>query len=398
MKLKISLSIVTLVLSILGIGFWTGKITIATLVGTIDIPRHTEIESSGVTGEVTVYRDSAGVPHIYGDDSKDVMFAVGYAIAEDRLFQLEVVRRAAMGELAEILGKEMLEADKEARTVAYTEDQLLEIFESMSPFHQAHLQAMVDGINLYVEQMRKDPDSKLPLEFASLDIEPRNYRPQDILAGFSIPVRFYGAAGGRELLNLAFLNELKQRYDEQTAMTIFNDVLVLNDPDAYAFDTPETEVTVTPPSINAPQALAVQSQLEGADNAGMIAKRMLAKQQAYHSVLNAAGLSQGASRSMIIGPEKSANGNVLMMQATADGHEVHISGGGFEVAGMSFAVIGLPVMGRTANFGWLITTAERDTVDIFAEQINPDNKHEYWYQGEWRKMDVRQETINSFRL
>ena len=201
-------------------------------------------------------------------------------------------------------------------------------------------------------------------------------------------MKFFGANGGRELTNLGFLNELKQRYDAETAEAIFNDVMVLNDPDAYAFVAPDTEVTIEPP---APLNVA---QTTTSKNTSTIADQLAQQQLAYQSALESSGFSKGASRTMVIGPEKSANGNVLMMQATADGLEVHVSGAGFEVTGMTFPAMGLPVMGRTAHFGWLITTAERDTVDIFAEKLNPENKHQYWYKGEWRDMEVRNEVIN----
>ena len=173
------------IIAALGGAFFSGVITIASLVGTIDVVAERELKTASVSSEVTVYRDSMGVPHIYGDDSKDIMFAVGYAVAEDRLFQLEMMVRAAGGSLAEILGPSMLDVDKEARKIAYTQAELDQIFtEGMSPYHQQHLQAMVNGINQYVEEMRANPDEKMPLEFASLNIEPRDYTPQDILNGF----------------------------------------------------------------------------------------------------------------------------------------------------------------------------------------------------------------------
>ena len=394
--MKKIVAVLVLAIAALGGALFSGVITIASLVGTIDIEPERELRTAGVGTEVTIYRDNMGVPHIYGDDSEDIMFAVGYAIAEDRLFQLEVIVRAAGGSLAEVLGPELLAVDKEARKIAYTQAQLDEIFtEGMSPYHQKHLQAMVNGINQYVAEMRANPDEKLPLEFASLDIEPRDYTPQDILNGFSVSVRLFGAKGGRELINLSFLNDLKKRHGDEIAETIFNDVLVLNDPDAYAFTEPDTEVTIDPPQLLSPTQVALNPvQTRGSAKVAEIAERMTAQQEVHLAALEKAGFSRGASRSMVVGPNKSANGNVLMMQATADGHEVHVSGGGFEVTGMTFAAMGLPVMGRTEHFGWLITTANRDTIDIFAEQLNPDNKHQYWYNGGWRDMEVRSETIN----
>ena len=82
-----------------------------------------------------------------------------------------------------------------------------------------------------------------------------------------------------------------------------------------------------------------------------------------------------------------------MMQATADGFDIHIRGATFEVAGLSMPPIGIPVMGRSRHHGWLVTTGENDVIDLFAERLDPENPKRYWHDGEWREMEVREEII-----
>ena len=175
-----------------------------------------------------------GVPHIYGETKKDSLFAVGYAMAEDRLFQIEMVRRAGMGELAAIFGEELVPLDKKARVSGYTEAELEGMVEAMDPDMKVLFQSMVSGINHYVEEALANPAEKKPLEFTLMKVPLRKYRAADILAALSTIVRLYSTAGGNELLNQKFFDELAARYGEEKAKIIFDDVLVITDPDAYA--------------------------------------------------------------------------------------------------------------------------------------------------------------------
>jgi len=355
--------------------------------GELEVARESVTTSSEISQEVTIYRDSMGVPHIFGETAKDVLFAIGYTMAEDRLFQLETVRRAGMGELAALFGADLVPADELARRDGYTKAELRAMIDGIEPTERALLQSMVAGINHYVDEAQADPEAKLPFEFEALDLPLRRYEDTDIIAASSVILRLFGSAGGRELINQSFYDELVARYGPEHARVIFDDVLVLSDPDAYA-----TTADAKPaPSRQAIPRFAPRPPSGG--NTRATAERQLRMRGTYRAALQELGLSLGASRSLTIAPSRSANGNVLMMQTTADGHEVHVSGGGMNVAGLSIAPYGLPVMGRGRDFGWLITTGERDTIDTFVEKLNPENKYQYWYSGAWHDMDVRTETI-----
>lgn len=96
---------------------------------------------------------------------------------------------------------------------------------------------------------------------------------------------------------------------------------------------------------------------------------------------------------MVIGPEKSASGKVLMMEATADGPEIYLHGGGFDSAGFGSTGWGVPTMGRGAQHGWLLVSGHSEAGTVFAEKLNPKNRYEYWHKGAWRKMERRTETF-----
>lgn len=344
--------------------------------------------SAHVRESVDVYRDSYGVPHIYGNSTEDVMFALGYTMAEDRLFQIEMMRRASSGELAAAFGSRLVRYDKYSRLGAYTKDELSSMLDGMPPPDRRAFVTMVEGINHYVHEAIDNPDDKLPVEFGSMGIELKPFTPTDVLAAISTILRKFGSSGGTELTNQSFLQAMSERYGEDGAQVIFDDILPLTDPDAYAIALDQEQA----PVFNAGQAdLQLDQYLS--PEALNDALALQSRETEMADVLSSVGLSRGASRTIVIGPERSATGNPLILQGTADGSEVHLSSPEFEFAGLAIAPMGLPTQGRNLTAGTVITTGERDTIDIFAVQTHPEDKYKYLYKGEWLQMDVRRETI-----
>jgi len=347
-----------------------------------------EMASGGVGQTVEVYRDSFGIPHIYGQSTEDAMFALGYSMAEDRLIQIEMMQRTAQGKLAAVLGPGLVEYDKNSRLSAYTSEELSGMIENMRDADRRAFLSMVAGVNHYVSEAQQNPSEKLPLDFKSLDIELKKYSPEDILAGTTSILRTFGSSGGTELMNQTFLQEMIKRHGEEAARLIFDDILPLTDPDAYAITLDANQA----PDFGNRWAVNKDQQLLSTD-AQLAAMNLQEREITSIGVQESMGLVRGASRTIVIGPERSATGNPLILQGTADGIEVHLSTPDFEFAGLAIPPMGLPVQGRNLNIGVVITTGERDTVDIFAVETDPEDKYRYRYKDEWRQMDVRTETI-----
>lgn len=346
-----------------------------------------EISSTQVGANVEVYRDAYGVPHIYGDSTDDALFALGYAMAEDRLAQIEMTRRAAMGELAQVLGADLIQYDKQARQKAYTQQELADMISAMPADSRRGFLSMVAGINHYVQEAIDKPDNKLPIEFQSLNIELKPYSATDILASIANIMRIFGSSGGTELSNQTFLQEMTKQHGSEIAQRIFDDILPLNDPDAYTI-VGGTQTAPLVQAANKPQAVAQLSVSAQVQSMAMQKQNLAATE-----VLKSVGLARGASRTIVIGPERSATGKPLILQGTADGSEVHLSSPGINFAGLAIAPMGLPVQGRGPNTGVVITTGERDTVDVFGSATDPENSNRYFYQGEWKQLQLRTETI-----
>ena len=139
--------------------------------------RQGSVPLSGLRAQVTVLYDERGVPHIRAENEEDMYRALGYVQAQDRLFQMEMLRRLAMGELAEVLGPDLLDVDKLFRTLGlrrYARRQA-ENMDPSSPSTKALL-AYLDGINQYQDH------HSAPLEFDTLGIPRRAFTAQDSIA------------------------------------------------------------------------------------------------------------------------------------------------------------------------------------------------------------------------
>lgn len=334
-----------------------------------------DIAPDAAHGQVTIYRDAMGVPHIVGATSAAVMYGLGYATAQDRLVQLELARRGAQGRRAEVLGASALPSDITGRDRALPSRELMRMYAAIPKEFKVMMQSFVDGINRQITEIAKDPLHKTPYEFTRWGIEPRPWTLLDYLGYVaSVP----NGRDSYELQNLDFLKAMIARYGEKTGRLIFEDVVPISDPDSPTTIPPGEDLAPAQPMPQPGPYPVKPLSLTGAPTT-------LAVPPAH--------LPAAASRCLVIGPQRSASGHVLMMEATADGPESHLYGGGFDTAGFSTPGWGPPVMGRSLAHGWLMTSGQADTTTTYAERLDPANKYRYWFKGAWRTMQHRFETI-----
>jgi len=140
-----------------------------------------EIAVAGLDSAVEVRRDRWGVPHIYARTTHDLFFAQGYVVAQDRLWQMEMWRRAGEGRLSEVLGPSFVERDRIARLLMYRGDRELE-WASYAPDARQIIAAFVQGVNARIREARSNP----PIEFTLLGFLPE---PWDV----TVPLSRLGA-------------------------------------------------------------------------------------------------------------------------------------------------------------------------------------------------------------
>jgi len=345
--------------------------------------------------EASIVRDDFGRPHIFAESNQALFEAYGFAVAQDRLWQLDLNRRAARGRLAEIFGPGVADADRFVRTVGYTDAELDSQFARLGDEEQEIFAAYRDGINRYLrEVVAPDPPHKLPYEFHALGIGmPTPWEIRDSVAFGAFMTRRFGEIGGRELVNQALLGDLIGRLGPTAGYEVFNDVRWVNDPDA----------PVTVPAAGAGPARAAAriartfqpAQLAGAaDGWGDLEAEARAIWERLGIV------AKLGSYAWVVSPARTADGSAMLYGGPQMGfsapevlHEVQLTGGeGFDVTGMAFAGVPAVLIGRNDHIAWTSTTATGDNVDIYLETLC-DGGRGYVFKGQCRPMEARSETI-----
>jgi len=347
---------------------------------------------------VTIVRDSYGVPHVFADSDAALYYGNGYAVAQDRLFQLEKYRRTATGRMAEVMGKGFVGSDRETRLLGYTAEELQRQVDNLSPLYKLQVEAYARGVNAWFDKAR--PAGRVPKELTDKGLALEPWRATDTAAIGAMMARRFGSGGASELRNLRLLAALRKQFGKR-ALDVFDDVLWRNDP-AAPTTIPKGEGNPNP---------AVQRHDGGVNLAWLPAElsdnavqRALARAELSPQTrqqLAVIGVPTGeGSNAWVISPKLSASGNAMLYGGPMMGfstpqiaHEVHLVGLNVNVVGMGFAGVPGVLIGHNEHLAWTTTSAAADYTDIFAEKLNPANQHQYMHDGAYRDMEKRVETI-----
>jgi penicillin amidase len=359
--MKLVLKVFALLLAVLllgasAVGTWYFKSKQPQRSGTLPLAR--------LTAAVTVNYDERGVPHIRAENEADLYRALGYVHAQDRLFQMEIIRRLAQGELAEILGPELIEVDQLFRTLgirAHAQATAAR-FDLTSPAVKA-LTGYLDGINQF------QATHPSPIEFDLLGIPKRAFTAQDTVA----------VAG-----YLAY--SFAPAFRTDPALTYLRDKVgpsYLN-----IFD-----LEWNPQGVIRSEPMASLSTRDWAQ----LAKIADVSQQAL--ALTGVPAFHG-SNAWVMSGSLTASGKPLLagdphieFSAPSVWYEAHLSAPGFELYGHHHALTPSALLGHNMQFGWSLTMLQNDDVDLIAEKLNPANPNQVWYQGQWVELQSRSETI-----
>ena len=352
--------------------------------------------------EVHIERDSHGVPRIVAETNHGLFAGMGYAVAEDRLWQLELNIRAGHGTLAEILGSGFLAADRTARRLGYTDAELDQQFASLSPEKQDIAAAYADGVNLYLSQVvAPDPAHKLPFEFHFLSLGvPAPVTTRDLIAFTDFTARTNLENGDQERTAQALLSNLVALHGPTDGLAIFDDVQWLFDPDAPASVPVDGANGPRPHPTPHPAA----SQLQGAGNPPD-------PDDDVEASLSAAGVpTRLGSHVWVVGPQWSTNGRAMLFggpqlslasaptvvpSATPPQMlEVELDGGnGFHVRGITYPGLLSVIIGRNDHVAWSVTNAlTANNVDTYVETVCGGGTG-YLYQGNCVPFETRTEVI-----
>lgn len=341
---------------------------------------------ASLKGEVRTLRDDWGVPHIFADTETDAYFALGYVMGQDRLFQMELMRRLARGELAELLGPPVVPVDRIVRAfrLRANAEEYVRTKLGLHPEMQAAAEAFIAGIN---HRMRQEP---LPFEYVVLGIPARPFTLVDCLTVAAIlPITF---ADGIRLDPL--MSMLKQQYPDLDIEALFPGyskgvhatiMESLEEAEAYLNSQKEQKQEAVPAS--APPA---EEDLVAALGPAL---------DALQSLSDLFGPQVG-SNSWVLAPSRTVSGNALLAN---DPHiaftnpsiwyEAHMKYGDYENYGFHLPLIPFPLIGHNRDRGWALTMFANDDVDLYVERFDPENPTRVMHRGEWQDARVEIETI-----
>ncbi|MBC8125242.1 MAG: penicillin acylase family protein, partial [Candidatus Kapabacteria bacterium] len=316
-----------------------------------------------VTDTVRVFRNNFGIPHIVGRSLDDVMFAQGYAHAQDRLWQMDVWRRTGRGELAAVLGPSVVQVDAFMRAIDIKG--IVELnAKSIDPTSRRILQAYSNGVNAYL----RDNEGKLPFEFDALEYVPNDWTVEDCLV--------VGRA-------LAFEMSLAMWTDIAYAQIAFQRgpkayrLYVPRGPEApYVLDTSQSVMRDTSALLSKVEVSSRQSLAFGGEHLQGLQQRL----SEVRSTLGMNGSGYGSNcwaAKKTGGSTIVANDPHLSVSMPPKWYQVHLTAPGFNVTGMSIPGMPLVFSGRNDFLAWGFSNAMVDDVDYVAERIDPKNANYY---------------------
>ncbi len=342
------------------------------------------------SGRVELLRDSWGVPHVFADTDAGAMYGLGYAMAQDRAFQMYYNLRIIQGRLAEVVGdvkvgvnrqqpqgrNSALRNDVEMRTIGYWRA-AEETANRLDPEARGLLEAYSRGVN---DGISSDPNTRLYL-FAKYGLEPEPWTPAACIASWWRLSLFFSGDGLRELVPYYEIKDGAKRVQRYTVTDgagategprIRDDASVIQPGDVS--DTWLQEVMDYAREHNLMRKVDVPA------TEGRPAPRF------SHAWVVGGKRTTTGSAVLISDPQTPVRNPSLFC-------EYHISGKTFNARGIGVAGCPSLLIGFTPNVAWGLTALGADQADLFLLKTDPNHPNQYLLDGAWRDMEVRTETI-----
>ncbi len=321
-----------------------------------------ELKVNGIRSEVKIYRDEYAIPYIFAKYEDDAAFALGYIHAQERMFQMDLARRAGEGRLSEILGAKTLPFDKLFLTVGI-KNIAEKILSEVHPSTKKMLVSYANGVNNYLEEAK----GRYSIEFDVLGYQPYNWEPVHSI----IIIRMMAWE-----LNIGWWSDiafthLVQQLGEEKVKEILPEY-------------PENAPTIIP------------NETKNLNRTGL---EFLQIDRNYRHFAGIAGNHIG-SNNWVINSNKSVTGKPIIA------NDPHLA---FSLPGKWFVAVirsdslnvegvtlpGVPgiVIGKNKNISWVLTNVMADDSDFYVEELDPANKM-YFFNNEWKPLEINTDTIH----
>ncbi|GGO24551.1 penicillin acylase [Gemmobacter aquaticus] len=323
---------------------------------------------SGITAPVEIVRNNDNVPHIFGKTDRDVYFALGFAHAQDRLWQMTMLRRTAQGRLSELFGNRTVKIDELMRRYEF-EELAREAVAVQDPQTQEALEAYADGVNAWIAQVNLGARGRGAPEFFMFSNEIAAWQPSDSLSILKLMAL--------QLSGQIETEVLRARMSLLLPAERLRDILP---------DDPGQGIAALPDyAAIAPGVAPSQAPLR-------IASSPLSPFPRRETA--------GASNAWAAAPSRSAAGGALL---ASDPHlgfsapslwylaRLQLKSGG--VIGATIPGVPAVLIGRSDALGWGLTSAYVDDQDLFIEEVNPENPEQYRTPDGWKEFETRRTII-----
>jgi len=334
--LKKTLLFITIITVLIVAGGWMYSSTLKpTYSGKIELPT--------IENKTDVYFDDFGIPHIYAENELDAMTALGYVHAQDRLWQMELMKRIAPGRLSEIFGEKMLKNDQFFVSLGI-EEATKKAIEKLNKNSEAYQQAVayLNGINQFIE------NGPTPIEFTIIGVEKQPFELKDVYNILGYMSFSFAMAHKTDPLLTVIQNKLGEAYIKELNIDI----------------NPETTLIKTN-----------NQDLENFENLISSVGAIMEKSPIPPFI---------GSNSWVVSAEKTSTGNVLFANDPHIGYsqpgtwfEAHISTPNYEMYGYFIAGVPFPLLGHNRNYAYGLTMFENDDLDFYKEENHPSETNKY---------------------
>ncbi len=361
------LTVLVLVVALGGFAYYVAQSALPELDGSLQV--------NGLSARVTVMRDNHGVPTIDAASLEDLFFAQGYVTAQDRLWQMDMMRRFGAGELSEILGEETLKLDREQRILGLRAAARKSL-EMASPRERSFFEAYARGVNACIDHA----SSQLPVEFRILRYSPKPWSPEDSLVIANQMVKdlnyhYFFDALAREKILAKLGPELTadlyvNRSWHDRPPTVMREDLTQPDNSSDTSDEDDDE--------------------DAPDNA---VTRNSTRPNTVPEPLPVNG-----SNDWVVSGAHTVTGKPLLSNDMHLGHqmpnlwyEAHLRSGAFDVAGVTLPGMPYVIMGHNQRIAWGFTNVGPTVTDVYIENFNAQGA--YQTPGGWVQPEHRKEAI-----
>ena len=347
------------------------------------------LDPTSIQKQVTIKRDNFGTPHVYADNTFGLFYGYGYAVATDRLFQMEMSKRTGQGTVAEVLGPDYLQYDIATHS-RFNPENIKQQLAQLSPEDHAIFEGYAAGFNKRIKEILKNPEL-MPKEFIDYDFKPSTWQSEDIAMIWVglILNRFFAASS--EISNLDLLTQLQKEKGQDEGLKVYQQLRWLDDPSAPTIIQSEQK----------PQFSAQQKQV--------FKKVRPISKQAAENYLTQARIALGkgvidgvptASNAWVLKGDKTIEGQAVLYNGPQQGwytpaitYSIGLHGAGYNLTGIT--PVGLPAIlfGTNGKIAWGSTVGSLDTNDFYQLKLNPSNPKEYFYQGAYIPLEHRQVKI-----